>query len=329
LRADRSSLPEERLEGGRQLGLKRVFAAAVVTAAAAVGLAGAAGAVPIGRCTPHLGTIVAVDFAHWGGPIVRGCGLRQRTDYDLLHAAGFTTAGDQHDGPAFMCRLGNAAFHHGRQYPAPAQDDCVLTPSAAAYWSYWLAPAGQNHWSYSQLGAMSAVPKPGEVELWTFGATNIAGTRGSGVPAFSPATLRAHNPPPAPSTTATHTTSAFPTTTTPASTPHTTTASATQTTTAAPATTTASAPRRHHRDVARARAAPAAATHHRRPGPGSPSSTSTTTTSTTSARRLVDAQATKPPTSSSSAAPVVIGLGLALLLCAGAGWTIWQRRRYE
>ena len=81
--------------------LKRVFAAAVVTTAAAVGLAGAAlGAVPgalagpVGRCTPHSGTIVAVDFAHWGGPVVRGCGVRQRSDYDLLHAAGFTTAPD-------------------------------------------------------------------------------------------------------------------------------------------------------------------------------------------------------------------------------------------
>jgi hypothetical protein len=44
---------------------------------------------------------------------------------------------------------------------------------------------------------------------------------------------------------------------------------------------------------------------------------------------LVNARATKEPTSSSSAAPLVIGIGLALLLCAGAGWTIWQRRRYE
>jgi hypothetical protein len=317
-----------------------VFAAAVVTAAAAVGLAGpAAGAAPgafaasIGRCTPHSGTIVAVDFAHWGGPIVRGCGLRQRSDYDLLHAAGFTTAADQHDGPAFICRLGNAAFHHGRQYPTPAQDDCVLTAPAAAYWSYWIAPAGQNHWTYSQLGAMSEVPKPGAVELWTFGATNIAGTRGSGVPAFTPATLRAHNPPPPRPTATTHTTNQAPTTTTRASTPHTpttasvthTTASATQATTAAPATTTASAPGAHHRHVARARAAhPAAAAHHRHRGHGSTSSTTTT-----SAPRLVNARATKQPTSSSSAAPVVIGLGLALLLCAGAGWTIWQRRRYE
>ena len=153
--------------------LKPVMAGILAASAASVGAAGSApeaSAAPISQCAPHLGTIVAVDFEHWGGPIVRGCGVGQRSGYDLLHAAGFTTAGDQHDGPAFICRLGNAAFHAGTQYPTPGQEDCVLTPPAAAHWSYWLAPAGQNHWTYSQLGAMSEVPKPGEVELWIFGA---------------------------------------------------------------------------------------------------------------------------------------------------------------
>jgi hypothetical protein len=152
--------------------------------------------VPIGSCTAHEGTIVAVDFAHWGGPVVRGCALRRRSGYQLLHAAGFTTAGDEHDGPAFICRLGDAAFHAGAQYPTAGEEDCVLTPPASAYWSDWLAPAGRNRWDYSQLGAMSEVPKPGEVELWTFGATDIAGTHGSGTPSFTPDQLRStdHGP---------------------------------------------------------------------------------------------------------------------------------------
>ena len=70
-----------------------------------------------------------VDVEHWGGPIVRGCGLGQRSGYALLRAAGFTTAGDQHDGPAFICRVGNAAFHAGTQYPTPGQEDCVFDPA--------------------------------------------------------------------------------------------------------------------------------------------------------------------------------------------------------
>jgi hypothetical protein len=152
--------------------------------------AGAAGAAPLSDCTAHHGTIVAVEFAHWDGPIVRGCGIDQRSGYNLIHAAGFTTAGDEHDGPAFICRLGDSAFHHGTQYPTPGEDACVQTPPASAYWSYWLAPPGQNRWTYSPRGAMSDVPKPGEVELWTFGGTDITGAVGAGVPAVTPDRLR-------------------------------------------------------------------------------------------------------------------------------------------
>jgi hypothetical protein len=227
--------------------------AVTCVALAAPGMSPAAGSppvrgVPISRCTAHTGTIIAVDFAHWGGPIVRGCTLRQTTGYRLLHSAGFTTAGDQHDGPAFICRFGDTAFHRGTQYPTTSQEDCILTPPASAYWSAWLAPAGQNHWSYSQLGAMSEAPKAGEVELWTFGGTNIAGNKGSGVPQFTPDQLRSSND-----------------------------------------------------RVAL--------------GSGEP--------------RLVDALPTKEQASSGSAAPLVIGICVALALCAGAGWTVWRRRRYE
>jgi hypothetical protein len=152
-----------------------------------------AGADPIGNCTTTVGAVVAVDFSHWGGPTVRGCGVNPPSGYALLHAAGFSTAGDSHDGPAFICRLGNQAFDAGRQYPTPDHDACVLTPPASAYWSYWVAPAGQSTWSYSSGGAMSHAPKPGEVDLWVFGGTDIGGTTGSGVPRFGPDSVRAHN----------------------------------------------------------------------------------------------------------------------------------------
>jgi hypothetical protein len=333
-----------RATGAVQRWLKPAWAAILAACAVGVAAAGAAPeaiAAPISQCTPHSGTIVAVDFEHWGGPIVRGCGVRQRNGYDLLRAAGFTTAGDQHDGPAFICRLGNAAFHAGTQYPTPGQEGCVLTPPAAAYWSCWLAPAGQNHWTYSQLGAMGEVPNPGEVQLWIFGGTNVDGTHGSGVPKFSPAKLRAHNPPPAspppPRPTAAHyADSAAGTKTHPSASPTHTNPSTTHTTTNAPATTTTGTP---HSTAHAPRSKAAARQHQTRPKHGSSASTQTATTptgadgssssSTTPEPQLVNARATKEPTSSSSAAPLVIGIGLALLLCAGAGWTIWQRRRYE
>ncbi len=163
------------------------------------------GAAPLSDCTADRGAIVAVDFAHWGGPIVRGCGIKQPSGYALLRAAGFTTAGDEYDGPAFICRIGNQAFHDGSMYPTPSEDPCIQTPPASAYWSYWLAPAGQNRWTYSPLGPTGDVPAPGEVELWIFGATSIGASSGSGVPSFSPSRLRAAN---ATATTRTSTTTA-------------------------------------------------------------------------------------------------------------------------
>jgi hypothetical protein len=181
-------------------------------------LTGPAGAAPLSDCTADRGTIVAVDFARWGGPIVRGCGIDQPSGYALLHAAAFTTAGDTQDGPAFTCRIGNQAFHDGTMYPTPNVDLCVVTPSTSAYWSYWLAPAGQSTWTYSPLGAMGDVPRPGEVELWMFGATNIGGSSGSGVPRFSPSTLRAASTAATTRTTSTTSTSSRTTPTTSATT---------------------------------------------------------------------------------------------------------------
>jgi hypothetical protein len=172
--------------------LRKLTAVCAIVAAftAAAAAAAVAEAAPISDCAAGHGTIVAVDFAHWNGPIVRGCAGDQPSGYALLHATGFVTSGDEHDGPGFICRLGDGAFRSGTRYPTPNQDACILTPPASAYWSYWIAPAGQNRWSSSSLGAIDDVPKSGEVELWTFGATNIDGSNGSGVPSFSPNSLR-------------------------------------------------------------------------------------------------------------------------------------------
>ncbi len=145
---------------------------------------------PVTACTPTSGVIVAVDFAHWGGPVLRACGSTPTTGYDLLNQGGWRTAGDEHDGPAFICRIGYDGFRRGTQYPTPAQQSCIVTPPATAYWTSWQAGPGQDSWSYSQLGAMSQRPAPGTVDLWVFGGTNISGTAGSAVPAVSPDRIR-------------------------------------------------------------------------------------------------------------------------------------------
>ncbi|MGC5341569.1 hypothetical protein [Streptomyces sp. DT171] len=171
----------------------RVVAALGLTAAAIGATTTTADAAPqpIGRCTTSSGVVLAVDFSHWGGPVYRSCGTTPTTGYELLNQGGWATTGTGHDGPAFICRIGYSGHQGGRQYPTSQQEDCVLTPPASAYWSYWHAGPGDHTWEYSQLGAMSYRPRPGSVDLWIFGGTDIGGTKGR--PTVTPDQLRAHN----------------------------------------------------------------------------------------------------------------------------------------
>ncbi|MFF2960266.1 prenyltransferase/squalene oxidase repeat-containing protein [Streptomyces sp. NPDC057963] len=137
-------------------------------------------------CTATKGAVVAVDFGPFGGKVERGCDTTPTTGYELLHKGGFTTTGTQHDGPAFICRIG---FGAGAQQPTEDKESCVLTPPATAYWSYWTASPGQDTWTYSQYGAMDRKPKNGDVDAWVFGGTDVGGTTGK--PAFTPDEVRA------------------------------------------------------------------------------------------------------------------------------------------
>lgn len=171
----------------------RLAAATALTLSALAATVSPAGAAPqpMGQCTTSSGVVLAVDFSHWGGPVYRSCGTTPTTGYELLNQGGWATTGTGHDGPAFICRIGYSGHQGGQQFPTPQQDDCVLTPPASAYWSYWHADPGQSTWTYSQLGAMLYKPKPGSVDLWIFGSTNIEGTEGK--PTVTPDQLRAHN----------------------------------------------------------------------------------------------------------------------------------------
>jgi hypothetical protein len=148
---------------------------------------------PMSHCSTTTGVVMAVSFAHWGGPVLRSCASTPTTAYDMLNQGGWHTTGTEHDGPGFICRIGYRGYQGGTQYPTPAQQSCVLTPPSSAYWAFWHAGPGQNTWAYSQTGATGYSPAPGSVELWVFGGTNLAGTGGSGVPTVSPASLRANN----------------------------------------------------------------------------------------------------------------------------------------
>jgi hypothetical protein len=204
-----SSRPLRPAEAGRRSRLRdtpgarsriaATLAAAVLTVTGGAAFATPAFATPepTGDCTTTSGVIVAVDFGHWDGPILRSCGSTPTTGYDLLNQGGWHTAGTVHDGPGFVCRIGYAGYRGGAEYPTAQQDPCVLTPPASAYWTFWQAGPGQNTWSYSSVGALNERPAPGGVELWLFGGTNSGDTSGSGVPTFRPSSVRALNTSPA------------------------------------------------------------------------------------------------------------------------------------
>jgi hypothetical protein len=170
---------------------------AVTVLAAAAGAAAAprawAAAEPMSHCSTTTGVVMAVSFAHWGGPVLRSCASTPTTVYDMLNQGGWRTTGTEHDGPGFICRIGYRGYQGGTQYPTPAQESCVLTPPSSAYWTFWHAGPGQNTWTYSQAGATSYSPPPGSVELWVFGGTSLDGSSGSAVPTVSPESLRANN----------------------------------------------------------------------------------------------------------------------------------------
>jgi hypothetical protein len=181
---------------GRPAALPRRLAAAVaglaLAAMTAVNAAPAAAAPrPLSDCTATTGVIVAVDFGHFGGPVLRSCGTTPTTGFALLNQGGWDTAGTEHDGPGFICRIGYSGYRHGVQYPTAAQQACVQTPPASAYWAFWQAGPRQDSWTYSQDGAMDYHPRPGSVSLWVFGGTNLGGTAGSALPPVSPDDLRA------------------------------------------------------------------------------------------------------------------------------------------
>ncbi|MEV7242858.1 hypothetical protein AB0N92_16640 [Streptomyces sp. NPDC093248] len=297
--------------------LLRVLAALGLTSAAvaATGTPAAADPQPMGRCTTTSGVVLAVDFSHWGGPVLRSCGTTPTTGYELLNQGGWRTTGTGHDGPAFICRIGYSGYKSGKQYPTPAQDDCVLTPPASAYWSYWHADPGARDWSYSQLGAMLYKPKPGSVDLWIFGGTNIQGTEGR--PKITPDQLRAHNTKPqgdAGKPQSTHKAPSLP--------PNVDTGPAPERQTTAPSEPPSHKPKKKPK-------------RSKSPSPTQPPSATTnspspTASSTGTGTRVINAEpAADAKHDSGSLIPVATGAGLVVLIGGAAGYLAYRRRRTE
>ncbi len=242
----------------------------------------AGASLPVSDCTPSAGVLVAVDFGHWGGPVVRGCSGHAASAIAAMHAAGFLTAGDEANGAAFVCRIGVAAEGVASERPTPAADPCVATPPATAYWSFWYADAGRSRWSYSPSGGATFAPAVGSVEAWAFGA--------GAPPGVTPAALRSRPP-------ATTTTTTAPSTSTTTST-STTGPPPTAATTTAPATPTTTAP-------TTARSSPATTGRSR----SHPAASSTTTTTATGPAAGATRSSTTRPAASTTTRPTTAAAG--------------------
>lgn len=129
-----------------------------------------------GRCPGSTGVTVSVDFTAFAQGVQTRCAPgAPATGVAALQQAGFTPAGTQQYGLAFVCRINSL--------PSTSQQSCVRTPSATAYWAYYHANAGATTWTYSTTGASTYKPAQGSIEAWAFG--------NGAKPSKSPAQIRA------------------------------------------------------------------------------------------------------------------------------------------
>lgn len=123
-----------------------------------------------GYCTDSTGVTVVVDFQELGGGVVVRCfpqPTSSSTGLSALQGAGFTPTGTIRSGLGFICRI------EGK--PAKADEPCIDTPPATAYWSYWYAPNGGS-WKYSNLGVSNHKVILGGFEGWSFAKDKTAAT---------------------------------------------------------------------------------------------------------------------------------------------------------
>ncbi|MEU9891450.1 hypothetical protein [Sphaerisporangium sp. NPDC051011] len=175
--------------------MRRIFAGLcglVVSAALSVAVQTPAHAAGYdGICTGAdalTGVTIVIDFQELNGnggtpaPTVTRCSPNptpgtQRTGIQALQDAGISVTGVAQWGLAFVCRL------QGRPSAAESipitsnpnyHEACVVTPPAAAYWSYWHATGAGTTWTYSSYGASNRNVVPGGFEGWSFSLNKTA-----------------------------------------------------------------------------------------------------------------------------------------------------------
>jgi hypothetical protein len=159
----------------------RLVVAATLVATAGLAMPTASPAAAAGCPTAH-GVTVVVDFHELGGGVQAGCvpSGGGNTASQLFPAAGFALTYVQRQ-PGFVCRVS------GR----PADNPCVSTPPADAYWGLYWSDGESGRWTYATSGAGGQqVPDGGYVGF------SWQGSADSTPPGYSPAAHPSAGPSP-------------------------------------------------------------------------------------------------------------------------------------
>jgi hypothetical protein len=307
--------------------LARLVAVAAL-AAATTPLAGWGSPASAAVCAEAGGVSVVVDFRELGGGLQATCDASggDRSAADLFTGNGFPLTYVQRQ-PGFVCRVSGL----------PAEDPCVNTPPATAYWGLYWSNGTTGSWSYSSVAAGSlTIPAGGSVAFaWQGQSQGPPGVAppslggSSPTPTPSPTPTKSPSPTKSPTKAPTKTPTTAPTETPPTETPPTTpspTVTATPTPgSASPRSTSTPAP-----------PSPSATRSAKAPRPSSPatdeqspSASPDATTTPPSASPSVTTEATEPASSAEDGSVplslVIAVLGLLGALVAGA--SVLRRRR--
>ena len=155
-------------------------AAAVVVLTTAAGGVVALGPFPAhaAECSGTAGVTVVVERGALGGGTQVSCSPEGggRTAARLLQDAGHELTFVQRF-PGFVCRIDGV----------PADDPCVNTPPADAYWGLWWSDGKSGTWTYSSLGAGSLdVPAGGYIAMVWDGSTGTVRPSTAATPHATP-----------------------------------------------------------------------------------------------------------------------------------------------
>ncbi len=189
--------------------LRSAVAVLVTAAAGGLGSFVTPAAASAAACPGSAGVTVVVEYGALGSGTSTGCAAEGggQTADRLLKDTGHALTYVQRF-PGFVCRIDGL----------PADDPCVNTPPADAYWGLWWSDGKTGEWSYSSLGAGSlAIPAGGYVAMvWDGSAGTV---RPQADPAPHPTPTPSPTPTPTPTKKPSPTPTATPTTPSPTATP--------------------------------------------------------------------------------------------------------------